>query len=73
MKFIQITGVHDNGERTPFVSDEDAGFFGVYLGEPGDFAWLADFNYKTDALQWAHRLAALHNWEMQDKTFREAA
>jgi hypothetical protein len=58
---------------TPNVSDTDATFYGVYLGEPGDFIWQADFSYKSDALDWAWKLATLHNWELQDKTFKEAA
>lgn len=54
MTIVQVTGcLVEDGQTTPFVPDEQAQFFGVYIGKPGEFKWLADFALKADAIDFA--------------------
>ena len=46
---------------TPEESEEDECLWSVYVGEPGDFSWLADFVDKIDAEFFANHLCALHS------------
>lgn len=66
---VQVCGCHEeDGEVCPFVPDSEADYYGVYIGEAGDFMWCADFKSKDDALNWAEEVAACHDCEVDDKT-----
>lgn len=70
-KHVQVCGCITDGVSNiePFQSDIDADFYGVYVGEPGDFKWQADFLYKSDAFDFARLLAGRHNYLIDDRTF----
>lgn len=54
---VQIAGCIEEDEQiTPFVADEDAEFWSVYLGEPGSFECIKDFDNRQDAVVFALRL-----------------
>lgn len=55
----QVAGCREeDGLVTPFVADEDAEFWSVYLGEPGSFECVDDFGLKAAAVEFAERLVA---------------
>lgn len=68
---VQVAGCReDDGEVTPFVADEDAEFWSVYLGEPGGFKCLEDFDTKVEALGYAFRLIGNGRAQvLQNRTF----
>ena len=71
-KTIQIVGCVedlDEGEVHPFVADEHADYFSLYLGEPGAYLWLADFANKGDAELFAAFLAQTYGYTIDDQTF----
>lgn len=45
---------------------KQAEFFGVYMGEPGSFKWCADFDFQTDALNWAQEVAETFEVPLED-------
>lgn len=66
VKQVEVRAIADDHGQCTWTTEADANYFGVYEGEPGAFAWLADFADKDDALNWANaramRLGAtLHN------------
>lgn len=70
--YVQITGCFEaEDEVVPFVSHEDADFYGVYVGEPGDFHWQADFMHYEDALTYAMAVNRHRGYPIDDKTFKE--
>ena len=71
--YVQISGCFETDDRegVPFVSHEDADFYGVYVGEPGEFRWQADFLLYEDAMTYALAIHKHHGYVMDDKTFRE--
>jgi hypothetical protein len=40
--------------------------YSVYMGEPGDFLWIADFAFYDDALNWAEEVADCNETELID-------
>lgn len=66
---IQVCGCYlEDGEVTPFVTDDEASYYGVYIGKGGDFNWLADFRDKETALQFGQLLAGTYKAELSDRT-----
>lgn len=79
----QILAQHD-AERTatyvqvnPCMQDDDgvsrcetpeAMFFGVYVGRPGEYEWVADFVQAGHALMFATRLCGQHGYELENNT-----
>jgi len=55
----------DGGEVTQCETSE-ADYFGVYIGEPGEFMWAADFSSHTDALNWATEVAENYEYKLED-------
>lgn len=45
---------------------EDASFYGVYQGEPGNLMWTADFNCHSDAYNWANEVAENNACHLED-------
>lgn len=72
---VQLTGCVevDEGAVIPFVSHEDADFYGVYIGQPGKFSWQADFLHYEDALIYVKAISKHHDIPIDDKTFYEGA
>lgn len=68
---VQVCGCADiDGEVNPLVPDCDAKFYGVYIGKDGPpFEWVADFQSKTDAVNWAEEVAECHDGVIEDKTY----
>lgn len=70
--FVQITGcVEEAGEVVPFVSNEEAGFYGVYIGKAGQYEWQADFLHYEDALTYALAIRNVRGYTLDDKTFTQ--
>jgi hypothetical protein len=72
--FVQVTGCFcddETGDTVPFVSNEDADFYGVYVGEPGVYEWQADFLHYEDAMVYAMAIHKHHGYAIDDKTFNE--
>ena len=70
--FVQITGcVAVNGQVAPFMSNEEAEFYGVYIGKPGEYRWQADFLYYEDAMAYALAVNKAHGYLIDDKTYME--
>lgn len=67
----QVAGCREgDGEVIPFVADEDAEFWSVYLGEPGTYRCIRDFNNKQDAVSYAFRLVVSERAkEVDNRTF----
>ncbi len=69
--FIQVCGCCESEcEVAPFACDEEADFFGVYVGVPGAYSWVADFAIKSDALHYANAKAAEHGYKVSDDTYQ---
>lgn len=55
--YVQVAGCFDDGECTiGGVSNQMARFFSVYLGRPGDYVCLTDFETKAEAEEMAQEL-----------------
>jgi hypothetical protein len=54
-----------------WTSLESADFFGVYVGQSGEFVWAADFAHYQDAYNWAEEVAEMHELTIQDRCYRE--
>lgn len=72
-KIIQVCGIyHLEDEIASFVSDEEATGYGVYIGQPGDFRWLRDFDTKNEALTYAEEVAQSNpNCWLDDLTYSD--
>lgn len=51
----------DTRDATSEEVEDDACLWSVYIGEPGDFSWLADFADKIDAMFFTDHLCMLHS------------
>lgn len=60
--------IHEGFEQ---CNEAEADQFSVYLGEPGDFLWTADFAHYTDARNWAEEVADCHECELIDYVEKE--
>ena len=70
--FVQITGcVSVNGNVAPFMSNEEAEFYGVYVGKPGEYRWQADFLHYEDAMIYATAASKAHGLPIDNKTYTE--
>ena len=70
--FVQITGcVSVNGNVAPFMSNEEAEFYGVYVGKPGEYRWQADFLHYEDAMAYALAVHKTFGCLIDDKTYMD--
>ena len=71
--YVQITGCFETDDRevVPFAPHEDADFYAVYVGAPGEYRWQADFLRHEDAMTYALAIHKHHGYVMNDKTFSE--
>ena len=66
---VQLCGCMETEDGVaPFVSNNLSDFYGVYVGQPGEFVWHADFLYYQDALTYASAMASAHGLLLQDIT-----
>lgn len=71
-KYVQVCGVtHHDGYTDPYVPDEKATAYGVYVGRPGQYEWKRDFRCKAFALFFAKVLAVVHRTEVVNNTYME--
>ena len=71
-KHVQIVGcIDDEHDIHPFVADEHADYYGIYVGEPGAYLWVADFINKDDAKLFAELIAKRDGYVLDDQTFTE--
>lgn len=76
MKIIQICGCVMDGpgdDITPFVSNQCAEFYGIYLSQPdGRYVWVKDEKGLNDARETAHLMVTQGMAdEINDSTFDE--
>ena len=57
---VQVAERTDTRWATPQEIEDDECLWSVYIGEPGDFSWLADFADKIDAEFFANHMCAMH-------------
>lgn len=71
--YVQITGCFETDDRevVPFASHEDADFYAVYVGAPGEYRWQADFLRYEDAMTYTLAIHKHHGFVIDDKTFSE--
>lgn len=73
-KFVQVCGCFDmNGNVVPFISNEEAEFYGVYVGEEGEYRWQADFLRYDVAMAYATAISKARGLPIDDKTYTEGA
>ncbi len=53
---VQIKPCIDEGGLVAWCEESEAAYFGVYLGEPGAYSWVADFANKEEAVWYAEAL-----------------
>lgn len=56
----------DTRAATPQEIEDDECLWSVYIGEPGDFSWLADFADRIDAEFFANHMCAMHGADLVD-------
>lgn len=54
---------------TPAQHRDEVEFFSIYLGEPGDYQWVADFDCNTAALNAAHHMVMAFGCEFDRSQF----
>ena len=66
---IQIRPCKDDEDgQVLWCETPEADYFGVYVGVPGDYEWVADFLSRTDAQNWAWEVAQNHDSTVEDLT-----
>lgn len=62
MTTVQLRANHNRcGEVEPAIRPDEVQFFSVYLGNPGAFKWMADFECADEAVSYATALARRHD------------
>lgn len=62
MTTVQLRANHNRyGEVEPAIRPDEVQFFSVYLGNPGAFKWMADFECADEAISYTNALAISHN------------
>lgn len=70
MTTVQLRANHNRyGEVEPAIRLDEVQFFSVYLGNPGAFKWVADFECAGDAIAHATALALLHDATIERAQF----
>jgi hypothetical protein len=70
---VELRATRDDTESRCVIwcDESDADQFSVYLGEPGEFTWAADFLLYLDARRWAQEIAAAHSTHLDDYVEKE--
>jgi len=63
---VQVQPCKDLEDCVVRCSTSEANYFGVYIGEPGDYRWIADFASVTDAHNWAREVAQNNDCTVED-------
>lgn len=67
---VEVRGCNEIDGQVVWAVLDEADYFGVYIGEPGDFVWAADFKHHLDACNWAEEVADLHDLKFYDRTYQ---
>jgi hypothetical protein len=65
---VQIKPCFDEDRVVVWCEEANAAYFGVYLGEPGDYHWVADFANKDEAQWYAEALCDRLELDQEDFT-----
>lgn len=65
---IQVKPCTRDGGGVTRCETHEAQFFGVYIGRPGEYEWVADFHQATHALLFANAVCAHYGHELEDNT-----
>lgn len=63
---IQIQPCTKVGEDVIWCNTSEASFFGVYIGQPGSFEWLADFASRLNAYLYATKQCEQCDYTLDD-------
>jgi len=63
---VQIKAITSIDGNVCWCDEEDATAFAVYIGEPGEYRWIADFEVYEDARIWANGVADCHDTILDD-------
>ena len=69
--FVELRPTRLVAGEIEWCKEAEACQFSVYVGEPGDFLWLADFSSYLDARNWAEEVQKRRNEELIDHIERE--
>ena len=71
-KFVQLQANRMvDGCVEPARHRDEVEFYSIYLGEPGDYRWVADFASAVDAHNTANKLALIFNCEIDRSQYDE--
>ena len=73
-KFVQVCGCFDvkgGGEVIPFVSNEEAEFYSIYIVEDEGYRWQADFLRYDVAMAYATAISKARDLPIDNKTYME--
>lgn len=68
---VELRATQEVDANVVWCNEAEAGAFSVYLGEPGNFEWCADFRCYNDARNWAEEVAECHDTELIDYVEKE--
>jgi hypothetical protein len=67
IRFVQVRAVRFGTGEAVWCKPENADAFSVYIGEPGDFVWIADFADQVDALMFTEAKAQMLGAEVDNR------
>ena len=67
---IQIKAIAAFDDHFDDVRISEADMFGLYVGEPGSYSWIADFAHLATAEEVGHLLAERHGYNYVDQIIR---
>jgi len=73
MTQVELRATQEIDGCVVWCDESEASAFSVYIGEPGDFEWIADFRGYGDARNWAEEVAECHGTELTDYVEKEHA
>lgn len=68
---VELRATMNVGGDIVWCTETEATAFSVYLGEPGDYEWFADFLIYNDARNWAEEVAECRDCELIDYVEKE--
>lgn len=68
MTFVQVNPCTEDESGVSRCETPEAMFFGVYVGRPGEYEWVADFVQRGRALLFATKLCEQHGYTLENNT-----
>ncbi len=68
MTIIQINPCTEDEHGVERCEPAQAMFYGVYIGQPGEYVWAADFADPAHAREFAGLLVAKYGYELEDNS-----